>query len=109
MRRFHPDIPDAVYCGPPPTFILVDKILIKKVGPEAAIFICYLSEFFKGKWFIKTHAEIMEDLSLKESAVRRYKKIFIKNKILHTQMIGYPAMECYAIDGAQLDIFCSTK
>lgn len=93
-------------------FLVVNKKLLKKVGPLKAIFICNLIEKYKyflerkmiqtdGSFFL-THEDQMEQTGMSEHQLRICKKYFMEQEILQTIKKGVPAKEFYFLQLEEL-------
>jgi hypothetical protein len=89
-------------------FLVVNKRLLKKVGPLRAIFICNLIDKYKyflernmlqedGSFFL-TYEDQMEQTGMSEYQLRSFKNYFIDKEILKTIKKGIPAKEFYFLD-----------
>lgn len=89
-------------------YLSVNKTILKKFGPEKAIFLGNLIDkrrYFRSKkmlkdglWFFLTHESQMEQTGMSEKAIRRCKRAFIDTGIISVQKFGIPAKEFYKVD-----------
>ena len=89
-------------------YLVVNKSLLKKYGPDKAIFISNLVDKLRyflrsgqcssDGWFFQLHKTQIETLNISEYAIREYKKFFQKEGILKTRNVGCPAKQYYALD-----------
>jgi len=88
-------------------FLTVNKRLLEKCGPEAAIYISNMVDklryfqkvkMYKSTWFFLIHADQCKNTGMSEKTLRRHKKYFMELNILESKMIGNPAKEWYKIN-----------
>lgn len=89
------------------SFLVINKNLLKKLGPIKAIFLENLVDKYK-YWkdkgmldddsFFLTHEDQMEQTGMSEYQIRECKKYMIELGILKTSMKGIPAKEHYTLD-----------
>lgn len=85
------------------SFLVLNKKLLKRYGPERAVFITNLFDklqYFKSPdgWFYHTHQHQIAETGLIENTIRRFKKELCDDGILETKFKGIPAKEYYRID-----------
>lgn len=86
-------------------YLFLDLEIMKEHGPDMAGFFAYLLDQYKARIdrkgdfdpFPLKHAQIANDLHMKEATIRRLKKILIEKGVISTKMKGVPAVEHYAI------------
>ncbi len=89
-------------------YLSVNKRILKKFGPEGAIFLANLidnylyylhSHAIKGEWFYVTHQKQMTQTGIQsEYRIRKWKKYFQKLEILELRFMGQPGKEYYKIN-----------
>lgn len=93
------------------SFLSVNKSLLKKFGPEPAIWLSaiidrylYLTEKkqIKDNWFYFTHDDQIKETNISEYGVKKSKKLFKDLKIIKTKYAGLPKKEWYRIDTKRL-------
>lgn len=92
-------------------FLVINKKLLKKLGPIKAIFLENLVDKYK-YWkdkdmlnddsFFLTHEEQIEQTGMNEYQIRECKKYMIELGLLKTSMKGIPAKEHYTLDFERL-------
>jgi hypothetical protein len=88
-------------------FLMLNKKMIKTIGLFPALLLSnYIDkyEYFRRKnvnhngWFYFTHKQLIEQLGLAETFIRKYKHRLIKWRLLEVKCIGSPSKEWFKID-----------
>lgn len=89
-------------------YLAVNKKLIKKYGPEVAVYLSNLIDRYKyfletdqlrdGVWFYSKNEQQMEATGLTESKLKKCKAILKEDKILVTRLFGIPGNMYYALN-----------
>lgn len=88
-------------------FLMLNKKMIKVIGLFPALLLSnYIDkyEYFRRKnvnhngWFYFTHKQLIEQLGLAETFIRKYKQRLIKWRLLEVKCIGSPSKEWFKID-----------
>lgn len=94
------------------SYLVVNKRLLKKYGPNVSIFISNLIDkytYFRekdklkdGDWFFQTHEQIMEQTGLSLHEIRACKTLLKRKEVIETKLKGVPPKEWYRIDLQEL-------
>lgn len=92
---------------PPKSFLIVNKQLLQKYGPDVAVFICNLidkNSYFKKRypynegWFFLPYRDQTMQTSMKRRVLQKCKDFAERHEMIFTKQMGYPPQIHYKLN-----------